>query len=253
MRYLSDVDVAGAIAELTTAVGQLATHAGYNPRQLAPSAAQQAEIVRLCGQHPRMLSSVTAPAPEPDFRQSRAAAEVDRLQMTHPREFRSSSQLLALTSAGLSSATAERVRGSLRARGLPASLLDGSSDPVRDLIRLDRQVRTAALAGGQVLVRDVTDDPSEDISSLVGSPTHGLGDDDPSYNPDPDTGPDVSGFGQQGNQVLTPDGAALEVSRVVRQYASQISGLQPRAVPRDQAGRFASKVPVPMPSALSGR
>jgi hypothetical protein len=263
---LTTADIAGAISELSerselsmSAISQLASEYGYVSRNAAPNLEEQVEIMRLSRSNPRMFrqdeSASALMADEIDLSDPYTqSAEILRLSSTYSRELgarpsRSDSQTLALT-AGLSG-TDSRIVTALRVRGLPADTLAGSSDPIGDLQKLD-QGRRAALA--RTLPMLVVDSDADSSTPEDGGgyeyryqPTPSLGVNDDGTDPDLGVGPGSDTFGQPQSQVITPDGASYEVSRIVRTYAKDISSLRAGAARNRHpaTGRFTSKVPMP--------
>jgi hypothetical protein len=272
-RFLSDEDVAGAIYQLAQATGH------GQIRNLGLTFEQQTEVMRLTSGNPMFRQDESAAAPvSADLDLSdgfTAQSEVLRLTAAspelfgggrpstfggNPQRWRGDAQTVALSADGGLSGTDPRIVTALRVRGLPADALAGSSDPISDLTRMDQAARRAALARTLPSLVVDSDEDGDDGPTTGGDnggtfegpyDTGGLSDDD---EQDLDSG-DGTGYlpddwgKEQG--VVSGDGARFEVSRIVRTYAGQVSGLQAGGRARHpQTGKFVAR-PGSGPTTLS--
>lgn len=271
----------GAIAQLAGLVG----FSSPARDRTYLSDTEELEVLRLTAAHPTMLRQEAPVYPEGDFRESSAAAEILRLTATHPREFGAVRPTRSgVSRSGRPSARARRDSELLSLSRTTASPADGQlvskwGLPVTVAGQPVTTENSERLGLGRVLpplVRDVTDSPSEDYSSYIGRPTGGLGNEvaglDPSDARVPDArptnaqvqamldqqraqgmaggwdlGPDVSGFGEQTDEVSNPYAVAnpaAEVNRLVKAGAAAgITGLRTGAkkARHPATGRFTSK------------
>jgi hypothetical protein len=229
---LSDRDISGAFRELTTAVGQLASHVGVTNRHLGLSDAQELEVQRIQLSNPGLLSQEVSAQPESD---GSAASEILRLTATYPRELgggagrstaraRSEAQTLALSAAGSGSQVL------VSQWGLPITV---AGVPVTE----ENAHRLGLGSTLPPMVVDVTDDDSDvDAGGYDQEPDEE--DEDQDYGSAPATG-DVD----------------AEVARLQESYGSAIAGLRTGARRHTGAtGRFTSRNPLrgPAPSRSGG-